>query len=106
MRKEKSRIEIQRPVGLVHRLLVFALPGSREDRVNRDLGGQRIQFSRARAFGQRFVEPSLEGKRQSELIVSKRVVWIECECMVKFALAARPIKFVEKPEYSERCVRL
>jgi hypothetical protein len=40
----------------------------------------------------------LEGKPQTELVMGERVVWIECYCPAKFALAACPIIFVEEFE--------
>ena len=74
-------------------------------RIDQDLGRQRIQFDRALALGDRFVEPSLEGQRHAELIVRERVIGVERERPPEFALAASQVVFVEQFEHGERGVR-
>ena len=81
------------------------LEHERDGRIEQDLRRQRIQFDRARALGDRFVEPSLEGQRHAELIVRERVVGIERERPPEFALAPCPVVFVEQLEHGERGVR-
>ena len=66
---------------------------------------QRIQFDRARALGDRFVEPSLEGQRHAELIVRERVIGVERERTPEFALAPCQVVFVEQFEHGEGRVR-
>ena len=51
--------------------------------------------SGALVLSQRFIQPSLERQRQTELIVSVRVIRIEFDRSSKLALGARPVKFVK-----------
>ena len=98
--KKICRIELRcPPCELLGRRRV-PLEHERDGRIDEDLWRQRIQFDRARALGDRFLEPSLEGQRHAELIVRERVVGVERERPPEFALAPRQVVFVEQFEHA------
>src|SRR5258708_4840165 len=103
--EEVCRIEFRCPPSESLGRLRIPLEHERDGRIDEHLWRQRIQFDRACALGDRFLEPSLEGQRHAELIVRERVIGVERKRTPEFALASSQVVFVEQLEHgcSRRC---
>ena len=93
-REEESRIEISRPIGQLHRCLVFAIPSKCQYTVEQDRGDKGSSSVARLPSANDSSKPVPATQAHTEQIMGERVVRIKYERAMKFALRARPIEFI------------